>query len=81
MPARPGWGERVVFCTRADCALRSVELAGVPDEEVGLQGLTWYRCEANCIIMDRRKRFGKPCASFSKKVAGAAPVKNDRRAG
>jgi len=61
----PSKGERVVFCTRADCAHRGDEVAG----QVGFlpSGDTWYVCEADVLVMDRREKFGNTCARFNER--------------
>jgi hypothetical protein len=63
-------GERVVFCTRADCAHRTDAVAG----QVGFlpSGHVWYLCEAGVLVMDRRAKFGNTCARFNQRGDKAA---------
>jgi len=65
---QPSAGERIIFCTRDDCAhaggLAPIDALQDPTEP----GPHYYICQADCLVMDRRERFGKPCAAFAKRT-------------
>lgn len=62
-------GERLVFCSLAECAFsgnevtRSLETVLTDDR----RGVPYFVCEADVLVMDRRIAFGKPCARYAKK--------------
>lgn len=70
LPAQhPTAGRRAVYCTRGDCA-------GAGDEQLPTMtggfpfpgaNVRWYRCESPIVILDRRDKFGNPCAAFKPK--------------
>ena len=64
---QPSAGERVVYCTRGDCAhaggLVPIRMLPEPEEP----GPHYYACLADCIVLDRREQFGKPIAAFAKR--------------
>ena len=63
-------GDRVVFCSKSDCAFagdektRSLEPVLTTDRRT----TAYFECEADIIILDRRIKFGKVCARYARKT-------------
>ncbi len=64
--AQPSDGERVVYCSRDDCAFSGDT---VNDGQTGRQ---MYVCEAEIVILDRREPMGRTCAQFAKRETEVA---------
>ena len=67
MKERPSSSERIVYCSRVDCAFTGDEV-GLEGTGTALRGQhAWYECEAEIIVMDRRKIMGRTCGRFARK--------------
>jgi len=60
-------GERVVLCTRKDCAFVGDMLAEELLKGMGAPLGQYYVCDADIIVLDRTAKAGKPCGRFAKK--------------
>lgn len=63
-------GLRVVLCSRGDCSYAGEKVDRAVLVELGLQGYNpeYYWCCAETLTLERREKFGLPCASFSPRV-------------
>ena len=60
-------GERVVFCSRQDCAHSGDPVPSAYVAATGAARVAYFVCEADIVILDRRAKFGKVCAALAKK--------------
>lgn len=67
MKERASTGERVVYCTRVDCAFAGDAIPTTMIQLPPFTGRAWYVCEAEIVVLDRRVKFGKTCGRFAKK--------------
>lgn len=70
MLERPSTGDRVVYCTRVDCAFRDELIPSTMIELPTFAGRHWYVCVADILVMDRRARVGKTCGRYAKRGPG-----------
>lgn len=63
-------GERVVLCTKKECAFVGDMLAEELVKGMGFPLGQYYVCEAEIIVLDRSARTGKTCGRFAKKCGG-----------
>ena len=66
-PDHVSTGERVVFCTKTDCAFSGDMVPLSLNKYQPLTARNWYVCEAEIVVLDRRVKYQKTCGRFAKK--------------
>jgi len=66
-PEQPSTGERVVLCSRPDCAFSGDEVPWGIAKPIPKPALPLFLCEADVIVLDRRAKFRKTCGRFARK--------------
>ena len=66
-PDHVSTGERVVYCTRVDCAFVGDAIPVAMIQLPEFTGRHWYVCEAEIVVLDRRAKYRKTCGRFAKK--------------
>ena len=67
MKERPSSGKRVVLCDRKDCAFTGDMVSEEIRAALAAPQGTFYECEAEIIVLDRRKIMGRTCGRFTRK--------------
>lgn len=68
-PPQPSTGERVILCSRFDCAHSGDEWprSMLPGSLLKVFQVPLCECEADIVITDRRAKFQKTCGAFAQK--------------
>lgn len=69
-PDHVSTGERVVLCNRKECAFSGDAVKPSWQEHPVPAGVSFYFCEAEIVVLDRRAAFRKTCGRFAKKTRG-----------
>lgn len=67
MKARASTGDRHVLCARKDCAFTGDMVSEETVRALGPPLLTYYVCEAEIVVLDRRVKFGKTCGRYARR--------------
>ncbi|GAH48014.1 unnamed protein product [marine sediment metagenome] len=73
-PPHVSRGDRVVFCSKPDCAHSGDEVQGEHTLGCNSVSVPMFVCVADVVVLDRRVKFGKICGAYAQRQAGRLPT-------